>query len=107
MVAPPPPPPRPLGAMPTAMLACEYADPLSTKFAAADLDVGVEVQRLVRPPDPLHFHRSFVSRNKPVLIEGKLSLIWTFKVVTPRALQLDAAYGAIEGTMVSSCRGCK
>ena len=41
-------------------------------LAGADLDVGVGVKRLVGVPNPLDFHRSFVSRNKPVLVEGLL-----------------------------------
>ena len=39
-------------------------------LAVADLDVGVGVQRLIGAPDPLDFYRSFVSHNKPVIIEG-------------------------------------
>jgi len=44
-------------------------------LCVADLDVGVGVQRLVGALNPLDFHRSFVSRNKPVLVAGLLAAL--------------------------------
>ena len=58
---------------------------------SAELDLGCEVSRAAWPLTPLQFYREYISRNKPCLLSGAQSLLYSMLLCNAKSKSIDAA----------------